>query len=40
MYFVMNPVPLSVTDTTAEDCISSIAEQYGQQWTATGMLVG
>jgi hypothetical protein len=39
MYLVMNPVPLSVTDTTAENCISSIAEDYGHQWTATGMLV-
>ena len=39
MYFVMNPVPLSATDTTAENCISSIAEEYGQQGDATGMLV-
>ena len=39
MYFVMNPVPLSVTDTTAANCISFIAEGYAQQWEATGMLV-
>ncbi len=39
MYFVMNPVPLSVTDTTAKNCISSVAKEYGQQWKATGMLV-
>ena len=39
MYFVMNPVPLNVTDTPAKDCISSIAEGYGKQWEATGMLV-
>ena len=39
MYFVMNPVPLSVTDTNAEDCICSIADEYQEQWTATGMLM-
>jgi hypothetical protein len=39
MYFVMNPVPVNVTDTAAEDCISAIADQYGYHWQATGMLV-
>ncbi|DBA93592.1 TPA: hypothetical protein ACH3X3_013671 [Trebouxia sp. C0006] len=36
MYFVMNPVPVNVTDTAAEDCISAIADQYGYHWQATG----
>jgi len=39
MYFVMNPVHLTETDTTAENCISSIAAEYGHHWKATGMLV-
>ncbi len=39
MFFVMNPVPLTETDTVAENCISCIAGQYGDHWKATGMLV-
>ena len=39
MHFVMNPVPLTETDTVAENCISCIADGYGDHWKATGMLV-
>ncbi|DBA93590.1 TPA: hypothetical protein ACH3X3_013669 [Trebouxia sp. C0006] len=37
MYFVMNPLPLNAANSTAENCIRAIAEQYAHQWIAKEM---